>query len=336
MRPMARYMPGLQINEVLGGTDIHDQIRMLREDGSQVLVATPGRMWDLYQRHAVDFSHIRFFIVEALDEILTHGFTLRQIADYVRVMPENAQLAVIASSLTSTDVDRFVTHCLSPEKTVRIIWRDRTLTLHRTRHFYIDVSSPPYDVIRQQQEPLNSIGEETHETTEHIEGDTERDEEVEEEKRRYLAFEDFLDTYSMPAHVLIYCANQARVDWLTSFMKGSCFPVVSIDNEQSQEARDAIIKQFKNGFHRYLVTTDLHQSVFPDCVVINYDWPRYREQYLRRAGRIIYRNERFSACVNFISMKNESERKLMQSISDLYDVTFEEMPADEDAVMGGF
>jgi translation initiation factor 4A len=319
IRPIAQFIQDLKINEIVAHADIHEQTRMLREDGSQVLVATPGRMWDLYQRHAVDFSHIQFFILESLGEILSNGSNHHQIYDFVRVMPEHVQFAVI-SSFPSSEVDRFISQCLPRENTVRITLKDRNLTLVRTRHFYIDTSDEEHLHLQQQQ------------------GEPQLEENASEdgEKRKFLAFEDFLDTYSMPAHVLIYCANALRVEWLTTRMKERCFPVESISHEQSHEARCLNISQFKNGAYRYLVTTELSGQlpcdVFPPCLVINYDWPRYREQYLRRIGRYHYRNERNTICINFLSMKNESERKLMQSISDLYDVNFEEMPSNEDTV----
>ena len=58
---------------VYGGASIVHQIRQLR-DGSQIVVATPGRLIDLMQRRAVDFSQVATCVLDEADEMLNMGF----------------------------------------------------------------------------------------------------------------------------------------------------------------------------------------------------------------------------------------------------------------------
>jgi len=59
---MGRYVPGLKIVAVYGGANIVGQIDELRR-GAQIIVATPGRLYDLIRRGSVDLSALRWVIL---------------------------------------------------------------------------------------------------------------------------------------------------------------------------------------------------------------------------------------------------------------------------------
>lgn len=58
---------------VYGGTDINNQINSLRR-GVEVIVATPGRLWDLMERHQIDLSSLKSIILDETDQMLDIGF----------------------------------------------------------------------------------------------------------------------------------------------------------------------------------------------------------------------------------------------------------------------
>ncbi len=70
---LARHLPQLQVTAVYGGAPIEPQIKALRQ-GSQVVVATPGRLNDHLRRHSVDLSTIRRVVLDEADEMLNMGF----------------------------------------------------------------------------------------------------------------------------------------------------------------------------------------------------------------------------------------------------------------------
>ena len=71
----------LKVNTVVGGQSIGKQINMLSQ-GTDILVATPGRLIDLMDRRAVDLGTVRHLILDEADQMLDMGFihALRRIA----------------------------------------------------------------------------------------------------------------------------------------------------------------------------------------------------------------------------------------------------------------
>lgn len=69
----SKYLGGLKVTAVYGGAPIMGQIRDLK-NGSQVVVATPGRLIDLIDRKAMDLSHVDIVVLDEADEMLNMGF----------------------------------------------------------------------------------------------------------------------------------------------------------------------------------------------------------------------------------------------------------------------
>jgi ATP-dependent RNA helicase RhlE len=80
MRPMVQNTP-LKIMTVVGGQSINRQVNALSR-GTDILVATPGRLIDLMDRGSVDLSTVRYLVLDEADQMLDMGFihALRRIA----------------------------------------------------------------------------------------------------------------------------------------------------------------------------------------------------------------------------------------------------------------
>ncbi|MDY5814464.1 MAG: DEAD/DEAH box helicase [Bacteroides sp.] len=70
----SRYIDGLRVLPVYGGSSIDSQIRSLKR-GVHIIVATPGRLLDLMERRTVSLSTIRNVVMDEADEMLNMGFT---------------------------------------------------------------------------------------------------------------------------------------------------------------------------------------------------------------------------------------------------------------------
>jgi ATP-dependent RNA helicase DeaD len=68
-----KFMTGVQVLAVYGGTSIGMQIRDLRR-GVQIVVATPGRLIDLIERKAINLEEIKYVVLDEADEMLNMGF----------------------------------------------------------------------------------------------------------------------------------------------------------------------------------------------------------------------------------------------------------------------
>ena len=110
-----KYLP-LQFGVVYGGVKINPQMMKLR-GGIDVLVATPGRLLDLYQQNAVKFSQLETLVLDEADRMLNLGF-IDDIRKIMALLPQKRQ-NLLFSATFSTDIrklcDRLLTKPLQIE-----------------------------------------------------------------------------------------------------------------------------------------------------------------------------------------------------------------------------
>jgi len=69
----AKKMSNVHVVAVYGGASISDQLRQIKR-GVQIVVATPGRMLDIINRNAINFSAVKYVVLDEADEMLNMGF----------------------------------------------------------------------------------------------------------------------------------------------------------------------------------------------------------------------------------------------------------------------
>lgn len=74
LKDYSRYIDGLRVLAVYGGSSIESQIRTLRK-GAQVIVATPGRLIDLMNRGVAKLDQVENVVLDEADEMLNMGFS---------------------------------------------------------------------------------------------------------------------------------------------------------------------------------------------------------------------------------------------------------------------
>lgn len=100
---------GLRVAVVYGGTPIpRDEKRL--SDGCDILIATPGRLIDLYERKAVTFDGVRFAVVDEADRMADMGFA-PQVDWLLRRLPAERQTVVCSATLAG-DVARLTENWL--------------------------------------------------------------------------------------------------------------------------------------------------------------------------------------------------------------------------------
>jgi ATP-dependent RNA helicase DeaD len=73
LKNYAKNVRNVNVVAVYGGASISDQLRQIKR-GVQIVVATPGRMLDILNRKAIDFSQVKFVVLDEADEMLNMGF----------------------------------------------------------------------------------------------------------------------------------------------------------------------------------------------------------------------------------------------------------------------
>ena len=83
-----RYLD-LKSTAIYGGTSVRNQKKVLRQ-GVDILVATPGRLLDLYNQKSIDFSKVEILVLDEADQMLDMGF-INDIKKIIRLLPDRRQ-----------------------------------------------------------------------------------------------------------------------------------------------------------------------------------------------------------------------------------------------------
>ena len=139
---------------------------------------------------------------------------------------------------------------------------------------------------------------------------------VEKEDWKFDTLCDLYDTLTI-TQAVIFCNTRRKVDWLTDRMRENNFQVSSMHGEMQQKERDAIMGEFRQGGSRVLITTDVWArgiDVQNVSLVINYDLPTNRENYIHRIGRS-GRFGRKGVAINFVTT---DDVKILRDIEQYY------------------
>lgn len=102
----------LRSTVVFGGVNINPQMKALRR-GVDILVATPGRLLDLYQQNAIKFTDIEVLILDEADRMLDMGF-IRDIRKILKLLPRKRQNLMFSATF-SDDIRKLAkTICVNP------------------------------------------------------------------------------------------------------------------------------------------------------------------------------------------------------------------------------
>jgi len=124
---------------------------------------------------------------------------------------------------------------------------------------------------------------------------------------------------------VIFCNTRRKVDWLTQQMHAKDFTVSAMHGDMDQREREVIMREFRSGSSRVLITTDLLArgiDVQQVSLVINYDLPNNRENYIHRIGRG-GRFGRKGVAINFVT---DEDKRTLHDIEQFYNTQIHEMP----------
>merc|ERR1712071_366523 len=147
---------------------------------------------------------------------------------------------------------------------------------------------------------------------------------VEREEWKLDTLCDLYETLTI-TQAVIFANTRRKVDWLTDKMHSRDFTVSAMHGDMDQKERDIIMKEFRTGSSRVLITTDLLArgiDVQQVSLVINYDLPTNRENYIHRIGRG-GRFGRKGVAINFVT---EEDKRALQDIEKFYNTQIDEMP----------
>eukprot|EP00406_Dinophysis_acuminata_P054178 CAMPEP_0179301550 /NCGR_PEP_ID=MMETSP0797-20121207/47610_1 /TAXON_ID=47934 /ORGANISM="Dinophysis acuminata, Strain DAEP01" /LENGTH=391 /DNA_ID=CAMNT_0021011059 /DNA_START=80 /DNA_END=1255 /DNA_ORIENTATION=+ len=149
---------------------------------------------------------------------------------------------------------------------------------------------------------------------------------IEKEEWKLDTLCDLYETLTI-AQAIIYCNTRRKVDALAGELIKRDFTISTMHAELDQQERDLVMREFRSGSSRVLISTDLLArgiDVQQVSLVINYELPRNTENYLHRIGRS-GRFGRKGAAINFVT---NADVRSMKDIERYYHTQIEELPSN--------
>jgi len=264
----------------IGGRNLREDIRNL-ENGVHVVVGTPGRVKDMILKKYIKADHIKMFVLDEADEMLSRGFK-QEVHDCITEFNLETQMFILSATMPDEILEVANKFMNNP---VKILVKKEELTLEGIRQFYINVNIEEY---------------------------------------KFDTLTDLYESLTIKQAV-IFCKSKERVEFLSESLKNKDFVVSSVHGGMEQATRDQIMSEFRTGSSRILITTDLlcrGIDVQQVSIVINYDLPFNRENYIHRIGRG-GRFGRKGVALNFVTDKDVEE---MHALEKFYNTKIEEMP----------
>lgn len=278
------FRTGKRCVVVYGGADPRYQINELTR-GCDLLVATPGRLWDMFQRRFVRFSHVRFLVLDEADRMLDMGFEpqIRQIVQGPESdMPRTGERQTLMYSATFA-------------REIQQLARE---FLHQ--HSFLQVGR---------------VGS----TTENITQDVRW---VEDADKRDMLYQ-ILSEHDGKL-VLVFVEKKRDADYLERYLRQCRVACSSIHGDRVQREREEALAYFKAGVVRVLVATDVASrglDIPNVSVVVQYDLPSNIDDYVHRIGR----TGRAGKTGLAIAFFNEKNRNIVDDIVPLLRETNQEV-----------
>lgn len=262
---------------IYGGVSINNQIRIL-EKGVNIIIGTPGRLIDLYKRRKLTLNNINFVVLDEGDRLWDMGFSpdIKYILNQIKT---HYQFMLFSATL-DYDIRELVKKYSGNKFEFINLSRDN-LTVGNTKQVY-------YMIDRFEQK-----------------------------------FRSFLEILrrEKPQHALVFVNTKKTGMWLSNRLNSrnnTGYKIGLISGDLSQFQRENILKQFRDKRINMLIATDVAaRGLDIDNIshVINYDIPKYPENYIHRIGRTSRMNKKGIA----ISLVLKDEYEYLCNIEGLID-----------------
>jgi len=136
----AKYIPEIKIVPVYGGASIELQFKALAKK-PQIVVATPGRLQDMIRRNRIDFSDVRWMVLDEADEMLDMGFQ-EDVDAILEYMPEDKNTLLFSATMPA-EVEQILNKYM--KEPVRIsIGQKNSGTANVKHNYYLIKASDRY------------------------------------------------------------------------------------------------------------------------------------------------------------------------------------------------
>lgn len=257
---LAKLFPKLKAACIYGGTNKDEQRRSL--NGTNIIVATPGRLKDFMSDGTIDVSKTRYLVLDEADRMLDKGFE-DDIKHIISTMPKppKRQTAMFTATWPKTIRELASTFMSEP---VRIAIGRNSSGVEGAGDMDNDngeLRANPK--IKQSVEVMDGM----------------------EKSSRLLQL---LRQQPKTDKILVFCLYKKEATRIENLIRSNRYGVAGIHGDLAQSAREKSLSAFKSGQVNILVATDVAARGLdiPDVrLVINVTFPLTAEDYVHRIGR---------------------------------------------------
>jgi len=254
------------------------------KEGIHFVVGTPGRVYDLIRRGELVLDHMKYVILDEADQMLEDLFAEQIKAILNEKFPSSARLALFSATMPE-DVLEVAEQYLSDP--VRILLPPDEVTLEGIKQYYVELEREDWKL------PV------------------------------------LLDLYQQVTvnQALIYVNKRQKAEWLAKQLTSQGFTLEYIHGDMEVMERKKRMEDFRSGTVRVLISTDLLArgiDVQQVSLVVNYELPPHRENYVHRIGR----SGRYGKKGVAINLVTAEEKAVMKEIEVHYSTSMLELPED--------
>eukprot|EP00931_Biecheleriopsis_adriatica_P116854 TRINITY_DN92440_c0_g1_i1.p1 TRINITY_DN92440_c0_g1~~TRINITY_DN92440_c0_g1_i1.p1 ORF type:complete len:555 (+),score=115.41 TRINITY_DN92440_c0_g1_i1:50-1714(+) len=306
------YSTGIQSKIIYGGADIREQLREMGK-GTDILIATPGRLTDFINRESVDMGLTQFLILDEADRMLDMGFEPQ-----VREIVQNSGLGRKLER-TRQNMMFSATFAGAIQRMAGDFMAD---------YLFITVGR------------VGSCSETITQTLIY----------ADEGRAKTRALEKIYREHAPPVGQLtvIFVDTKKKADEIEVDLWQAGLRVCAIHGDRDQRQREIALEAFKSGENPILVATDVAArglDISNVGLVINYDMPKQMDDYVHRIGRtgragkrgvaIGFVNEHCRYCLELAELLRQAKQEVPPWLSQLAKENSENYAARKGKGKGG-
>ena len=274
-------MAGLKVSSVVGGTSVGKDRNKLHR-GTDILVATPGRLLDLVEQKAIRLDGVEILVLDEADQMLDLGF-IHALRKIVALMPSERQTLLFSATMPSSIKDLSKQYLKNP---AHVAVTPQATTAERVEQYVTLVNQD------EKQALLTLLI-----------------------KDRYGP-----PCGTKVERVLVFTRTKHGADRVVKKLVQDGIQANAIHGNKSQPQREKALAEFRSGRVPILIATDVAArgiDIPGVSHVVNYELPNVDEQYVHRIGR----TARAGASGIAVSFCAEDERAYLRDIQKLTGVT---------------
>ncbi|WP_366916079.1 DEAD/DEAH box helicase [uncultured Paracoccus sp.] len=264
---------------LIGGVSFAEQDKLI-DRGVDVLIATPGRLLDHFERGKLLLTGVQIMVVDEADRMLDMGF-IPDIERIFQLTPFTRQTLFFSATM-APEIERITNTFLhSPE---RIEVARQATTGENITQRLVEITPTRRDqTAKQKRELLRALID--------AEGEALK-------------------------NAIIFCNRKTDVDIVAKSLKKHGYDAAPIHGDLDQSQRMRTLDEFREGKLRFLIASDVAArglDIPAVSHVINFDLPSHSEDYVHRIGRTGRAGRKGTA----ISLATPSDEKYLSGIENL-------------------